>query len=179
MSAARLAAAALLLLASGLEAKEPAVKEKKGAIEALAGYKAPAGWTVERRAKGQDAALELTRAGVLISVRLFGGKGSEYSVPDAFLASPAASTMGRPPEGIGRTRISGKAYPMYKRGVPSLDGDPHAPGGSPALSEERFLLVPVKGRFFVLSYRDENPLPDPSGKGEKAWQAFLRSFKLL
>ena len=173
-----IAALAFALLAAPAGAEEKAVKEKTSAVESVARFSAPAGWIVERR-EGDDPSVRISRSGRIIMIRLFGGEGSDYAQPVDYLAGPGASTMGRPPEKDKPATVAGVKTRLYRRGYPVRLGDPHRRGaGPPELAREMFCVVPAGRRFLVLSYADENPMPDASGEGEKAWRAFLQSFQL-
>ncbi len=87
--------------------------------------------------------------------------------------------MGRKPETIGAVTAGGRHPTLYRRGFPIDLGGPHAPSGPPRLGSEVFCLLPAAGgRFVVLSYARESPVPDRERRGEKAWEAFLKTVKL-
>lgn len=145
-------------------------------------YKAPANWTVAEYANGggADPVVAFVDGVDRISVRIFGAPGSAYKNPPAFLAGPAASTMGAKPEKVASVQAAGRELILYRHGIPVNLGDPHAPSGPPTLGREVFVLLPgTKGRFVVLSYARESPAPDLEGRGEKAWEIFLKTVKLV
>jgi hypothetical protein len=114
-----------------------------------------------------------------ITVRVFGARGSGYKNPALFLAGAAASTMGRKPENAGSVTVAGRRLALYKHGVPINLGDPHVPSGPPMLGTEIFCILPAAGgRFVVLAYARESPAPDLEGRGDAAWEAFLKTVKL-
>jgi hypothetical protein len=96
------------------------------------------------------------------------------------LAGPASSTLGRKPETSGSIAAAGRRLALYRHGLPVNLGDPHAPSGPPALGSEVFCILTVSGgRFVVLSYARESPVPDMERRGEKTWEAFLKTVKLV
>ena len=137
------------------------------------------GWKV-RRTQGPDPALSLLRGQDIIQVRLFGGKGSRYlRLPD-YLKGFEATTMGDPPEKIRETTVGGLRVWVYRHGYPLTQGDPHVMDPRPPLlASEEFCILPVGGRFLVLSWALESNVPDPEAAGEAAWQSFLASFSLI
>ncbi len=169
---------AALFLAAPCGAKEKKVKQSPSEIDALAVFKLPADWTVEK-GSGADPSLRVSRGRHLLRVRLFGGAKSRYDAPSKYLTGLEATTMGRPPEQSGTAAVAGKEVPVYRHGYPIELGDPHMVSPDPPkLAKERFVLIPAGKLFFVLSYAFESPIPDPSGDGEKAWADFLKSFTL-
>lgn len=171
-------ALALLLVAAPAGAKEKKVKPIASDIEALARFKLPKGWEVEKRA-GADPSLRVTRGRHVLRIRLYGGSGSRYAGPENFISGFEAMTMGHATEKIGEAKVGGLSLPLYRHGYPIDLGDPHQVNpGPPKLAKERFCLVPAGKRFFVLSYAHESAIPDPSGAGERAWQEFLEGFSL-
>ena len=149
-------------------------------IDSRASSKLPEGWTVEKTAQANDFGLRASRSSNVIRMRLFGGKGSRYGTAEAYLGGIEAGTMGRPPETNEVVTVSGINTRLYRHGYPINLGDPHAVDPRPPqLATEQFCMVPAGDRFFVLSYAHESLLPELSGEGDKAWRAFLRSFKLL
>lgn len=177
--------AVLLTLSSAVLAADSPEKPVKPtpsqAVAAVVSQEAPKGWTAEEYANGGGADPVVAFADGLdrISVRVFGGPGSAYKKPAAFLAGPAASTMGRKPEKVGRVKVAGKDLDLWRHEVPVALGDPHAPSGPPAMGRELFCILPAAGgRFVVLSYARESPAPDLHGGGEKAWESFLKTVKL-
>ena len=152
------------------------------AVAALVNYRPPKSWEVEEYANGggADPVVAFVDGLDRITVRAFGAPGSGYKNPAAFLSGPAASTMGRKPETIGSVTASGRPVALYKRGIPVNLGDPHAPSAPASLGKEIFCILPGSGgRFVVLSYARESPAPDLERRGEKAWEAFLKTVKLV
>ncbi len=167
---------AVLFLAAPCGAKEKKVKQTPSEIESLASFTLPPGWEVEKGA-GPDPSLRASRGRHLLRVRLFGGPKSRYDAPAKYLTGLESTTMGRPPERDGSAKVAGGELPVYRHGYPIELGDPHLVSpDSPKLATERFVLVPAGKRFFVLSYAFESSIPDPSGDGTKAWEAFLKGF---
>ncbi len=151
------------------------------AIAALVSRRPPKGWNLEEYANSGGAdPVEAYVDGVdRITVRAFGGPGSAYKKPADFLSGAAAGTMGRKPEAAGSVKVAGRRLTVYKRGFPVNLGDPHAPSGPTMLGREYFCVLPVSGgRFIVLSYARESPAPDLERRGERAWEAFLKTVKL-
>ncbi len=145
-------------------------------------YKAPGGWRVEEYANagGADPVVAFVDGVDRISVHVYGAPGSAYKNPAKFLAGPAASTMGAKPEKVGSVAAAGRDLILYRHGIPVSLGDPHAASGPPMLGREIFCLLPGPGgRFLVLSYARESPAPDLEGRGEKSWEAFLKTVKLV
>lgn len=179
----------VLALSAGAPAGEPAevsktVKEAptpSQAIAALISRQPPKGWSVEAYANagGADPVEAFVDGVDRITIRAFGAPGSAHKKPAAFLAGAAASTMGRKPESVGSATVAGRRVTVYKRGFPINLGDPHAPSAPTTLGKEFFCVLPVSdGRFVVLSYARESPAPDLERRGEKAWEAFLKTVKI-
>jgi len=98
---------------------------------------------------------------------------------NAFLKGFEATTMGKAPERVRQVKAGGRKVWVYRHGYPVDLGDPSAPpAGAPALASEEFCVIPLGGKFFVLSFAHESPIPDPEAAGEKAWAALLASFSL-
>lgn len=177
-----LAAAVVALTAAAAE-KTVTTTTPSQTIAALVSYQPPKSWEVEEYANGggADPVIAFIDGSDRLVVRVFGAPGSGYKSPAAFLAGPAAATLGRKPEKAGATRVAGRELALYKRGFPVNLGDPHAPpAGPPRLGKEVFCVLPASGgRFVVLSYARESPAPDRQRRGEKAWAAFLKSVKLV
>lgn len=173
--------AVLFCLAAPAQAAERKAASPSEAITAIVGYQAPKGWKPEAYANGGGADPVLAYVDGLdrIAVRAFGAPGSGYKNSASFLDGAAASTMGRKPETIGSVTASGRRLTLYRRGFPIGLGDPHSPSGPARLGSEVFCLLPApEGRFIVLSYARESPVPDLERGGAKAWEAFLKTVKL-
>lgn len=152
------------------------------AVAALISYQPPKGWKVEEYANsgGADPVVAFVDGLDLITVRVFAAQCSEYKTPAAFLSGPAASTMGRKPETAGSITTAGRRLMLHKHGFPINLGDPHALSGPTMLGREVFCILPASnGRFIVLSYAHESPAPDMEHHGEKAWETFLKTVKLV
>lgn len=177
--------ALLAALAAVAAAPEKPVKDPSPAavVRSVVRFTGPKGWNKEEYANGGGADPVVAFADGLdrISIRVFGAPGSAYKNPAAFLSGPAASTMGKKPDAAGRARVAGRTVPLYSHGVPVMIGDPHVRSGAPTmLGREVFCVLPAaKGRFVVLALARETPTPDPERKGEKAWQAFLKTVSLV
>jgi len=171
--------AALLYLAASGQAAATKAPAKTETLSAYVRFQAPKDWRVEEHANsdGADPVKSFVSGEDRLSVRLFGASGSAYKTPAAFLSGAAASTMGRKPEKMGKTRTAGREVVVYQRGFPLNMGDPHTPSGrQQLLGREIFVLVPAaKGRFVVISYARESPAPDLLRRGEQAWEAFLKT----
>lgn len=151
------------------------------AVAAVVSHAPPKGWAVEEYANndGADPVVAYSDGADRITVRVFGGPGSGYKTPALFLAGAAARTMGAKPENAGSVSVAGRRVALYKRGFPVNLGDPHVPSGPPILGRELFCVLPAAGgRFVVLAYARESPAPDLEGRGDAAWQAFLKTVKL-
>lgn len=164
-------------------AAAPAPRPTPGAaVAALLTVAAPADWarTEYSNAGGADAVVAFEKGADRLAVNLYGAPGSFYKTPDDFLRGPAATTMGRPPEKAGTTTVAGAKRPLYRHGVPLMDGDPHVVSGPPRLGRGEFVVLAPRadGRFLVLSYERRSPVPDASGRAEKAWKSFLKSARL-
>ncbi|HBL19072.1 MAG TPA: hypothetical protein DD417_20510 [Elusimicrobia bacterium] len=173
---ALLAAVIASALAGAGEAPVPQpVQETLGAAR----FSGPAGWESEKSGTAADPGVRFSRGLDVIKVRLLGGKGSRYAGPDAFLKGFEATTMGKAPERVRQVKAGGRKVWVYRHGYPVDLGDPSAPpAGAPALASEEFCVIPLGGKFFVLSFAHESPIPDPEAAGEKAWAALLASFSL-
>lgn len=163
-----------------LAAAAPLPRPSPGAsVAALLSVSAPAGWTRTEYANagGADAVVAFESGEDRLAVRLYGAAGSFYRAPEDFLKGPAATTMGRPAERAGTAVVAGAKVVLWRHGVPILDGDPHTPSAAPRLGPAVFCVLPPvpDGRFLVLSYERQSPVPDLAGKGEKAWKSFLKS----
>ena len=170
----RLLPAVLLALAAAAPRPTPGA-----AVRSLLSFTPPAGWVSGEYANagGSDAVVAFEDGSDRIALHLYGTPKSFYPTPAVFLKGPAATTMGRPAEKAGTAVVAGAKVDLWKRGVPLPDGDPHIPSASPRLGTGVFCVLPPApdGRFLVLSYERLSPVPDPSGKGEKAWKSFLKS----
>ena len=176
--------AAQLLFAAppGAEAPMPKTTPSKAAA-ALLEWTPPKGWTASERsnAGGSDSVVAYESGSDRIEIKIFGAPGSFYASPERFMAGPGATTMGRPPVKRGAARAAGRAVTLYRREFPLPGGDPHAfSAGPPRMGRETFCVLPPfpDGRFAVLSYAREGPAPDATGRGEKAWSAFLAGVRL-
>ncbi|MBI2384396.1 MAG: hypothetical protein HYV14_00125 [Elusimicrobia bacterium] len=171
--------AVLLTLAAPSWAAERTAPSPAKAISAVVRFSAPKGWRPEHYANGADPVSAFVSGEDRIVVRVFGAPGSAYADPAAFLSGAAASTMGRPPEKAGERTVARRRVDLHQRGFPVNLGDPHIPSGrQQVLGREIFLILPAsKGRFAVLSYARESPAPDRERRGEKAWEAFLKTVK--
>lgn len=151
-------------------------------LAALVRFEPPKGWTREESATGggTDPAVAYVDGLDRITVRVYGAPGSVYRIPADFLSGPAASTLGRTPGAIGRVTVAGRELPLYEQGFPIHLGDPHEPSPPLTLGRAVFCVLPSAGdRFVVLSYARESPAPDVERRGERAWEAFLRSVQLV
>lgn len=158
MSAARFFAAALATWGFAAQVDLPAR------------YKTPSGWSIENSGSGADAGVRLTQGSAVMKIRLYGGVGSRFKTPRDFMESFAAGSYGQPPRPASIARVAGAERRFYERVYPLK---------RVKQVSERFCLVPASGgRFFVLSYAWESPVPDLSGEGAQAWAALLNSFSL-
>lgn len=176
MSAAASAATSVNVLKA---AKAPTPSQD---VAALISHQPPKGWKVEEYANGggADPVVAFVDGLDRITVRVIGAPGSVYKTPAAFLSGPAASTMGRKPEEAGSITTAGRQLTLYKHGFPVNLGDPHAPASLTMLGKEVFCILPASGgRFIVLSYVRESLAADMERRGEKAWEAFLKTVKLV
>lgn len=166
----------LLLLASPAVSSERAMNPSDP-VSAAARFAAPAGWQKETGSFGADHFVAFSSGTLRLRVQLFGGKGSRYAAPKAFLAGPEAKSGGKAP--VGRlTKVGARKVRVYERSYEAPVGDPGAMGGGATQTvEERFAVVPAGKSFFVLSYtrRNESPAPEPLDLAP--WTRFLASFK--
>jgi len=174
-----LPAAALILSAALAPAAEP--KTPAQAIAAVLAFKAPKGWTLDQYANagGADPVVRYEDLSDAVQIRVFGAAGSDYPTPKDFMAGAAASEQGRGPAEAGMTVVAGQKVKLYRRRFPIELGDPHRPSAPKSpLGTETFCVLPLKGgRYAVLAYRRETPVPDRDRKGEKAWAAFLKTVR--
>jgi len=168
----------LLLAAAAPGGKEkPAVKTTEK-LSDYASFAAPAGWTSEEKIEQGDPQARLEKGMHVITVRLSGGPGSRYRNQQEFMGGfEARSTGGKPAAKTGTAVIGGSRVLLYKRAVP-LALPPPDESGPATMSEEAFCLVPAGKRFVVLTYSYGDATPDPLYDGEKAWQEFLKSFRV-
>lgn len=143
-------------------------------------FEAPKGWTRSAYANsaGADPVVAFEHGADAIRVYVYGAPGSFYKTPAEFLAGPAATSMGRPPEKVGSATVAGAATTVYRRDSPQPTGDPHAATPAPAfMGREFFCVLPTlpDGRFAVLTWERRMPIPDLAGIGEKAWKSLLNS----
>jgi hypothetical protein len=143
-------------------------------------FKAPDGWRKSEysNAGGADQVVKFEKAADSISVRQYGGKDSFYKSPDDFLSGPAATSMGKTPDLLGQIKVAGKPVDVYKRQFPIAYEDTHAAtSGAPRFGSETYCVLPASpdGRFTVLSWSRESPIPDLQNRGEKAWLKFLKT----
>ena len=168
----------LLLIAAagpGMEKKEMSPKDK---IASAAAYSLPEGWKESVALNQGDPQATLTYDLHKIKVRLAGGEGSRYKkAPDFAVGLEARSSGGKAPEKLGAVLVSGRKVMLYKREV-TVSLPPPGTGGPADYTGEEFLVLPAGAKFFVLSYRYEDSIPDPSYDGEKVWREFLKSFRL-
>ena len=175
----------LLLAAQLLFAAAPPAAEvhmsttPSKAASALLEWTPPPGWKSSEysNAGGADIVVAYEEGMERIEIKIFGAPKSFYRTPEAFMAGPGATTMGRAPAKSGIARAAGGAVTVYRRKFPLPGGgDPHAfSPGPPLMGRETFCVLPPfpDGRFAVLAYARESPTPSVKGEGEKAWKAFL------
>lgn len=175
----RLLPAVLLLSAVLAPAAEP--KTPSQAVAAVLSFKEPKGWTLDQYANagGADPVVRYENLSDAVQVRLFGAPGSDYPTAKDFMAGAASSEEGHAPSAAGTAVVAGKTLPLYKRRFPMEARDPHRPTAPSSLKgTEIFCVLPLKGgRYAVLAYRRETPVPDMKRKGEKAWEAFLKTVR--
>jgi len=182
MKISLLAAFLILAAAAGARAEEK-VKTKTPAqtIGALLAYTPPKGWTAAGYAnsEGADPVVRFEKLSDAIVIRLYGAPGSAYATPKDFLAGPAGSAEGAAPDAAGTALVAGRKVELHRRSFSIEASDPHRPSPGKSLKgSEVFGVVPLKkGRFAVVAYRRESPIPDLERAGEKAWAAFLKTVK--
>jgi hypothetical protein len=175
--------AALILSTAAGAAEGGTVKTKTPAqaVAALLSFTPPKGWSVVEYANagGADPVVRFEDLSDAVQIRLFGAPGSDYPTPKDFLAGPAASEQGAAAADAGTAAVAGKKLKLHRRRFPIEAADPHRPSpGSSIMGTETFCVLPLKGgRFAVLAYRRASPIPDLHRKGEKAWEAFLKTVK--
>ncbi|HXT02176.1 MAG TPA: hypothetical protein VN915_16000 [Elusimicrobiota bacterium] len=175
--------AALVGAASALAvaAPAPASKPSADAVAAVVSFRDPLQWKRSDYANsmGADPVVSFAKGSERISVYVYGAPGSAYKTPEDFLKGPAATSMGRPAERIGDTRVNGRNAALYRRSYPLGDYDPDKPETGPArLGEQLFCVLPpaADGRFAVLAHDQNRPRPG-TGSGGDAWKAFLKTVK--
>jgi hypothetical protein len=178
-----LAAALILAAAAGATAEEKVkTKTPAQAVGALLAFTPPKGWTASgyANAEGADPVVRFEKLSDAVVIRVFGAPGSAYATPKDFLAGPAGSDQGAAPESAGTAAVAGKKVELHRRSFSIEASDPHRPSPGRSLKgSEVYGVVPLKkGRFAVLAYRRESPIPDIDQAGEKAWTAFLKSIRM-
>ena len=167
----------MLRLAAFLLSFAPLSARAAEGIDDLARFSAPENWAVERDTVSADPKSRWTFGRHVLTVKLFGGPGSEYETPAAFLDGFGARTMGAPAVRIGTATAAGA--PLYEYRYPVELGDPHAASPvPPVLARAEVCLIPAGKRFFAVSYAYEAIIPDPRLNGQGFWRDFLKGFKL-
>ena len=157
----------------------PALSAQEADPFSSIGYSAPSGWELERNKPGREPELRFSKDLDAIKIRLRGGKGSRYASASDFVQGFEATTLGRPPEKLRKIRVAGRRVWLYRHGYPVMLGDPHMQDPRPPqLAQEEFCVIPWGGKFWVLSWTLDSPVPDPEAAGERAWELFLSSFVL-
>ena len=178
--------AVLLAAATAVKAAEPPMKKHAHApapaVAALLRFQAPAGWRRGDYANsgGADPVVEFEKGADRIAVYVYGAPCSSYKTPEDFMTGPAATTMGRAPDRAGSALVAGRNVALYRRRYPLADGDPHAASSAPPrFGSAIYCVLPAAadGRFAVLTYSRESPIPDTEERGEKAWESFLKTVK--
>ncbi|MDI6743446.1 MAG: hypothetical protein QMD11_11995 [Smithella sp.] len=168
----------LLLTATVGPAMEKKGMTPKDQIVSAAAYSLPKDWKESFSLNQGDPQATLTYDLHKITVRLAGGEGSRYKkAPDFTVGLEARSSGGSAPEKLGTVLVSGRKVMLYKR-EETVSLPPPGTGGQSTYTEEEFLVLPAGARFFVLSYRYEDSVPDASYDGQKAWRDFLKAFRL-
>lgn len=172
--------ASLAIACAGVsaQAKEAPVKPHRADVDSLVRYVVPDQWDVEKDTAASDPYVRLSKGRHLLIVRLFGSKGSRFASPKDYVDSPAARATGQPPEVVDAAVVAGIKTTIYRTAYPINLGDPHVEGAKTELADELFCVVPLKGRFLVLSYAYESAIPDPDLDGTAVWREFLSGFKL-
>lgn len=179
----RLLSAALILMTAAGAAEGGTVKTKTPAqaVKALLSFTPPKGWTpVEyANAEGADPVVRFENLSDAVQIRLFGAPGSDYPTPEEFMGGAAASEQGAAPAAAGTALVAGRKLAVHRRRFPIEAADPHRPSpGKSIMGTEVFCVLPLEGgRFAVLAYRRASPIPDLQRKGEKAWEAFLKTVR--
>ncbi len=175
--------AALILAAAAGASAEGKVKAKTPgqAVREYLVVKGPAGWSAEEysNAEGADPVVRFQSLSDAVVIRLYGAPGSDYPKAESFMAGPGATEAGAAPVDAGSVVVAGKKLALLKRRFPIVQADPHRPTpGRSLMGTELYCLLPLKdGRYAVLAYRRETPVPDMDRKGEKAWEAFLKTVR--
>lgn len=167
-------AAALILGTAAGAAAEAEKKTPSREVAALLSFSPPKGWTLDEYANagGADPVVRFENLPDAVQVRLFGAPGSDYPTPEDFLLGAEAAEA-------GAATVAGRKLALHRRRFPLEARDPHRPSaGKSPLGTEVFCVLPLKGgRYAVLAYLRESPIPDPRRKGEKAWEAFLKTVR--
>jgi hypothetical protein len=177
-----LAAALILAAAAGATAEEKVkTKTPAQAVGALLAYTPPKDWSASAytNAEGADPVVRFERLSDAIVIRVFGASGSAYATPKDFLAGPAGSEQGAAADAAGAAVVAGQKLELHRRSFSIEAPDPHRPSPGRSLKgSEVYAVLPLKkGRFAVLAYRRESPIPDLERAGEKAWAAFLKTIR--
>lgn len=173
---------ALFLAAAAAAAEKSVAPKTPGqAVAALVRFTPPKGWSVVEYANagGADPVVRFEDLSDAVQIRVFGAPGSDYPTPKDFMAGPAASEQGAAPAAAGTVTVAGKKLELFRSRFPIAVSDPHHPSPTKSpLGTELFCVLPLKnGRFAMLAYRRETPIPDIHRKGEIAWEAFLKTVR--
>lgn len=173
-------AALAVLAALGARAAETVkTKTPSQTVAEQVTFSPPKGWTPEEYANsgGADPVVRFEKLSDSLVVRVFGAPGSSYATPGDFMAGPAASSLGAPPEAEGMVVVAGgRKLKAWKRRWPIVPSDPHGHAAPALYGIERFAVMPLSGgRFAVLSWQRASPAPDLERTGEKAWAELLKS----
>lgn len=175
-----LAVLAAATLASAAEV--PVKKTPADAVAELVTFVPPAaGWhPVEySNSGGVDPVVRFERLSDAITVKGYGAPGSAWKSPEEFMKGPAATSSGVAPEAAGNVEVAGKKVKLWRRRFHVDLPDPHGPPAPVMMGSELFLVLPAKGkRFVVLSKVRESPAPDLEDAAGKAWEAFLKTVKV-
>lgn len=159
-------------------AEVPAVKPEVQ-VKEYAKYAAPAGWEASDKLKQGDPQVVLNKGRHIISIRLAGGKESLYKTPGDFLVGfEGRSNGGKAAEKTAYVKVSGQKLMLYTKQA-AVRLPPPGEGGPVSLAPEEFCLPGAGKRFFVLSYRYDDEIPDPDYDGKAAWRSFLGSFRVI
>ena len=130
----------------------------------------PAGWGSEALGEGLRG-IRYGDGRVGIAVVLQGAKDPP-STPEAYLQR--LKKRGVPAENVRAVAVSGTQTRLWRRDY-EVGG---APGEAGEWVHEEFVILPVKDRYWVLTFTSRSAAPQPTPAGAEAWARFLAGFRL-
>ena len=148
---------------------------KSRPIETRFTAEVPAGWDF-KETKGADPSITYSSGTLEITATLYGLKGSFEAAPKDLVNSLEVSG------GLadaGTLTIGGRTAKAYMRRYTPAVGGADSPGGSPAVTDETWILAPAPQGYWALLYRRPAAGAEGSAVPDEAWRKFLSSFKPL